>query len=154
MVLHVGFDLGDQLDVKCLVEAFKVWLREMPFVTEELPDKLTDQLGKRFAVIHISRCQENIECFAAVVEYQVQLEAKEPTRGGFTPFSQPSKYLVRSNALVETDVQCGRVDKGNAHAITKTGSAGIDTQRNQGKRNEFYKPGKADQARKLTAQIW
>ncbi len=58
-----------------------------------------------FAIIDITRSEQDIQQFASIVDHQVQFETEKPAGGGLASFSQSSKYFVRSNPLIEADIQ-------------------------------------------------
>src|SRR3990170_964574 len=79
-VLHVGAQLGDQLDVESLYQEFKERLGKIAFVAKQLTEQLLDQFGNRLAVIDISWRESNIEQLAPIIDDQMQFESEEPAR--------------------------------------------------------------------------
>ena len=99
-VLHVGSQLGDELDIEGSQQIVVQRLREIAFVSEDLAEQLCDQVRNRFAVIHITRREQDIEQFTAVIEDQVKFEAEEPTDRGLATCRQALKHLVLMNTGV------------------------------------------------------
>lgn len=83
----------------------------------------------------------------------MQLEAKEPAGGGLAPLGQPGKHLVRVDALVETNINGGGVDEGDARAIAQTAGAQVDQQRDQDRGDVLDKAGVANQTGELAAPV-
>lgn len=102
-VLHVGSQLGDELEIEGSQQVLTQWLREIAFVSENLAEQLFDQMWNGFSIVHITWREQDIEQFAAIIEDQVEFEAEEPTGGGLAACSQALKHLVLMNPGVMTD---------------------------------------------------
>ena len=94
LVLHILAQLGNQLKIKHLAQRLSKGLRDVTLVSEELAKQLLGQTWHGFPVIHIAGCDAKLQDFTAVIDDQVQFEAKEPAQPGFATGSQPSKHLV------------------------------------------------------------
>ena len=78
LVLHILAQLGNQLKIKHLAQRLSKGLRDVTLVSEELAKQLLSQVRHRFAIIDVARGDAKTQDFAPVVDYQMQLEAKEP----------------------------------------------------------------------------
>jgi len=118
-------------------------------IAKELAKQLSDQAGNGLAVIYIAGRDAKLQDFAAIIDHQVQFETKEPAGGGMSAGGQPGKDLVGVDALVETDIQRGRVDERDSCAVTQSVRAQVHDQQNRHGGNILQKAGAADQPWKL-----
>ena len=81
-IFHVGTNTCDKLDVEGAQQFFKQLFGNVAFIGKQFTEEFSDHLGNRLAIIHIARCQHEIEQFASVIENQVQFEAKKPASRG------------------------------------------------------------------------
>lgn len=77
-VLHVGLEASDELD-PLLKQLFKHGLGEIAFVTEQLAKQPLSQFREQLNIGTVSWRQTATKQFAAVVNHQMQFEAKAPT---------------------------------------------------------------------------
>ena len=133
-ISHLPSQLGNQRDIEVTVQLSAQSLTDIAAVAEDFAMQTLEQFRHRFAVISIARRQAHIEQFAAFVNHQVQLEAKEPAHRSPPPGRQAREDFVRMNAAYMADSQAGRIDKADTGARAETLSQ-ISTQRHQGRRH-------------------
>ena len=110
-VLHVLAQAGDEMNVLGQ-ELVGERLGDVTLVAEQLAKEPSGQVGHRPAVIDIAGRQVESQQLAAIVDHQVQLEAKEPAYRGFASGGQPGKHFVPVNAPVVADRQRGGINEG------------------------------------------
>ena len=75
----------------------------------DILQKLT--LLQRFPVIHVSWREHKIENLTLVIDYQMQLESKEPPHWTVSKFGKSLKCLMNKDSLVTTDTWRSGVSK-------------------------------------------
>lgn len=78
-VLHIGAQLGDQLNVEGVQQELKKRLGDVALVAKQLAEQLFDQLGNWLAIVNISRRKCQVEQFPSIIEDQMRFEAEELT---------------------------------------------------------------------------
>ena len=116
LITHVALEFGDQLNAKGRQQVLKQRLGDVALIGEHFAEQLPDQLRHRFAVIDIAWREREVEQFAALIENQMQFEAKEPADRGFAACGQSCKNFVLLNTAVMANSEAGRVQKRNARA--------------------------------------
>ena len=122
---------------------------EIAFIPKELAKQLFSQARNRLAVIHVARGNAELEDFAAIIDDQMQFEAKEPAGGCFPAGSQPRKHLVAMDALIQADIQGGGVDERNPAAVAQAAAPQVHDEWHQGRRNVLHKARVTDQPGKF-----
>ncbi len=98
-VLHIGFELGDELEMVVVEQLLKQRLRQRAFVAKQLAPQIFDQLGDRGAVIDVACCQTTRQQFAAIIDHQMQLEAVEPAHRIAAPRGVSAGYELGLSAF-------------------------------------------------------
>ena len=104
LVSHILAQLGNELDVKHFSQSLGQILGDVAFISEELTEQSLDQTWNRLAVINIARRDAELQELAAIIDHQVQLEAKEPAHRRLSTSCQSLKYFVAVDALVEAHI--------------------------------------------------
>jgi hypothetical protein len=94
---------GQQLHTEGVEHKFVKLFRYIAFIAKELTKQFADQFRNGFAIIDVARGEQNIQQFTAVIDHQMQFEAKKLAGGGLASSGQASKYFVRGDALVQAD---------------------------------------------------
>ena len=93
-VLHVRLEFRDQLQAEGVQQLAKQGLGQIAFVGEDFPEEAFDQARDGFAIIDVAGRERQIQQFAAVIEQQMQFEAKEPAGGTLAAVGHAVKHLV------------------------------------------------------------
>ena len=89
-------------------------IEDIAFVGEEGAEEGFGQFRHRLPIIGIARGKGDLEQRAAVIDDEMELEAKEPAHRGFPAGSEVPKDFVLGDAAVMADGERGRVDEGRA----------------------------------------
>ena len=147
-VVHVLADFGNQLQAP-LPEFVEQFLGNIAAIADQLPAQSRRQFGYRFPVIDVAGGDAKGQEFAAIVHYQMELEAIEPTHGGFAAAGDLLEDLVTMDATVVADHQRGGIDEGDPGILTAVGVE-INTHRHQGRGDQCDKSIVTQQVGKLT----
>ncbi len=123
-------------------------LGEVAFISKEFSEQAPGELGNRPPVIDITGCEAEGEQLAHIIDDQVQLEAVEPTYGGFASCSSSGKDTVLVNARIATDGKGSGVDEADARTAAQA-RVQIGDQGNQDRGHQLDKPLIAHQRREL-----
>src|SRR3990172_3038148 len=115
-VLHVAFELGDELDV-LVKEGLKEQFGDVPSVSKELAPESFNEFRHGYSVIHIAGGEAAGQQFTFIIDDQVQLEAIEPVHTGLATHGPLFKDPMRSNAPIVADCQGSGIEKGNAGTL-------------------------------------
>lgn len=99
------------------------------------------------AIITIAGSQAKRQHLASIIDDQMQLESKEPSRGSLAPLGDPMKDPMAADTWVFANRQCGRVDKADSRASAHLG----DREGDQVVCHNFHQAIVAQQMRKLLA---
>jgi hypothetical protein len=112
MVLHVLFDLGDQL-YPIMEERIEQSFAQIALVAEQFAkDALCHTLNYlNVTVVHIAFAKVEGQQFPLFVDDQMELEPIEPTHGTFAALGQAFEDLVVMYPLVPAYLQCGTVNE-------------------------------------------
>lgn len=107
-VLHVAFELGNQLDV-LVKECLKELLGDIPSVCKELTPQLLNQVRYGLSVIHVTRSetpgQREPSGRTFIIDDQVKFEAIEPVHTGLASLGPLFKDPVRVDAPIVAHCQ-------------------------------------------------
>ena len=76
-VFHIRERVGDQGQVKHLVEHLSQGFGDVDFIADQLTKQLLDQARKWFSIIHIAGGHTKGEQLPLIVDHQVQFEANK-----------------------------------------------------------------------------
>lgn len=99
LVLHVGFELGDQFN-PLLPELVAQRFGEVAFVSDEFTEQAFDQLGHGLTVIDIAAGDTNGKQFPPVIDDEMEFEPEKPTHRGLATDSEASKNPMRLNTTI------------------------------------------------------
>ena len=113
VVLHLGYQL-DAVDEQPLEEV----AADVALVTDKAAaDGFDEALAvERRSVVHVARCQHEVEYLALLVAYQVQLEAVEPAHRAPAALRQAAERPVCQYPLATAHLQRRAVNEGDARA--------------------------------------
>ena len=122
LIFHVGTQLGNQLKGALLSQAFGQLVGDVASVSDQLAKEGLHQPGPGFSIINVAGGERHVEQWASMVDDQMELEAKKPSRRTFTPLGELGKdpVLVPTSRLA--DGQRRRVDKRNTCAGALAGA--------------------------------
>jgi len=83
---------------------------DIALVTNRQSLQFLEQFGHWFAVISVTGCQAKSHQFTLGIDYNMQLEPKEPSHGGFASLGNTIKGLVLVDALITADFDGRAVD--------------------------------------------
>ena len=115
---HVALQLGDEL-YAVHEEFLEKVLADIPLVCHEfVEDHFNESLVlQRFPVIHIARCDHEVEQFALLVADEVQLESEEPSHGALASGRKALECLMDMDALVLANTKGRGVNEADTGAL-------------------------------------
>lgn len=117
-VLHLVFQLGYQLNAINKEFAEQIFADVSAVANELAVDFLDEAVAfQRLTVIHIARCECEIDSLTFLVAYQMQFEAVEPPHRAFAQLGQTLESLVLQYSLAATHAQRRAVDETDACAF-------------------------------------
>lgn len=110
-VLHMAFRLGKELNAVGLKKGLSQWMRDIAPVGKDFAEQVLEQLRHGFTVIHIAWSQGEIEQFSTLIDYQMQLETKEPINRGFASGCQIRKHAMSREATIVANLEASGINK-------------------------------------------
>ena len=111
---HPPLDRGQQVHAERGQELLGQGRRDIPFVGKELPKEGLCEFGDGLAVIGIARGEGHPQQLAAIIDDEVELEAKEPADRGFAACGQAFKDFMLGDPAIMAYGQRRGVDEGGA----------------------------------------
>ena len=118
-VVHVGLEFGDELQAaseKLLEEG----MRAVAFVAKQLAEEVFGELVHRFTVIDAGWCDTTGQQLTAIIDDDMQLEAKEPAYRTASTRGQQLKHPMLVDPAIMTDPDGRRIDETDPGTLTIT----------------------------------
>jgi len=148
---YCGVKYSDPLQA-LLPEDMEQLVGNIAAIADRLPRQALGQFRDGLAVIDVTGGEAEGQQLAPIIDHEMELEAVEPTHGGFAPAGHLLENLVVVNAAVVADHQGGGIDEDDPGVLAPPGVQ-VDGQRHQGGGNQGHKPSVAQQGRKLVPAV-
>ena len=152
--LHVIFQLSDKL-YSVHKELSEKILADISFVTDELAvEEIRERFDLQwFPVVHVPRCNHEVEQFSFLVADEMELEAIEPAHGALPSLSDTLEYLVDVYALVLAHTQRRAIHEADTSAFPQEHLLDEDNQRNSDGALQLHEAIVGDHVREKMAKV-